>query len=270
MLAKDYKMAPLWKPELSAAGSKAALLAHKDGGKLNLWMPSATPEGNSAAALAMKNKGLSPQLDYGYTPDGKNRALLAATGALGRSRSTSVPSPGVPNYPDAANSAHNALNAATVANRPSTRQTNRDPERMSSEAMEAARVRHIGANVNKEMWSEKPPVEIELEEQRRQAALRASSVSMAKGMYEYQQRQAEAQQMSPAKMGQAAAVMSQARSSNDTAAPPDIKQQAMQYIHLQEAAHRLAEERLAKMDPDGAARYREHYGYSLNLSLIHI
>ena len=91
MKAKDYTMAPLWKPELSAAGSKAALLAHRDGGKLNLWMPSPTAEGHSAATQAMANKGLSPQIDYGYTADGRNKALLAATGALGRSRSQTTP-----------------------------------------------------------------------------------------------------------------------------------------------------------------------------------
>jgi len=265
MLAKDYKMAPLWQPELSAAGSKAALLAHKDGGKLNLWMPTPTAEGNSAANIALRNKGLSPQLDYGYTAEGRSKALMAATGAIDRSKSTKANPPPATNplYPDSANSAHNALNAATVANRPSTRQANPDSNRLGSEAMEAARVRHIGQNMPKEMWGEKPPVDIEVEEAKHQAALRASTISMAKGMYEYQQRHAAGQEMSPGQMGQAAAVMSHSRAPNDTTTP-DIRQQAVQYIHLQEAAHRLAEERLAKLDPDGAARYREHYGYSLH------
>ena len=261
MAAKDYKMAPLWHPELSAAGSKAALLAHKDGGKLDLWMPSPSAEGNSAATQALKNKSLSPQLDYGYTQDGRSKALMAATGAVGRSHSTVAPPTGPPIYPDAANSAHNALNAATVAHRPSTRQTNRDSDRLDSDAMEAARVKHIGQNLPREMWTEHPPVEIEVEEKRRQAALRASAISMAKGMYDYQQRHAEGQQSSPNRLGTAAAVTSSSRASDAPSA--DIKTQAMQYIHLQEAAHKLAQERLAKLDPDSETRYREHYGYSM-------
>ena len=106
MLAKDYKMAPLWQPELSAAGSKAALLA-AGGKKLDLWMPKPTAEGQSAAAQAVR-KNLSPQLDYGYTADGKNKALLAATGALGGSRSGSTPTQSGSSYPDASNSAPEA------------------------------------------------------------------------------------------------------------------------------------------------------------------
>ena len=67
MLAKDYKMKELWQPELSSAGSKAALIAARDGGKLDLWEPTASKEGNSAAVIAMRTKGLSPELDRGYT-----------------------------------------------------------------------------------------------------------------------------------------------------------------------------------------------------------
>ena len=114
-------MAPLWSPEASAAGSRAALLAHRDAGKSNLWMPEASADGNSAATIAMRKKGLSPEADYGYTQDGKKRALMAATGAVsGRRRAESSPIPvDLPSYPDSANSAQNALSAATIAHRPS-------------------------------------------------------------------------------------------------------------------------------------------------------
>ncbi|KAK4985443.1 Eisosome assembly protein [Elasticomyces elasticus] len=258
MLAKDYKMAPLWHPELSAAGSKAALLAHRDGGKLDLWMPTASAEGNSAAGLAMKNKGLSPQLDYGYTADGRKRALMAATDALGRSRSGSTPTPVAPAYPDSVNSAHNALNAATVAHRPS--QKVKDSNRYESDAMQAARVQNLGKNVSREMFTEHPPVAIEVEEKKHNAALHASAISMAKQMYDYQEKRNREAAATPDYTGQTAAVRSHARGAANTATP-DIKQQAMQYIHLQEAAQKLAAERLAKLNPDEASQYRSYYGY---------
>lgn len=119
MAAKDYKAPPLWHPEMSAAGSKAALMAAKEGGNVNIWRPEATQAGNSAASQAMRMKGLSPQIDYGYTADGSKKALLAATASMSGSRKRAGSSPIVnsPSYPDSANATGNALNAATVANR---------------------------------------------------------------------------------------------------------------------------------------------------------
>ncbi|KAL2354277.1 hypothetical protein BJ546DRAFT_78369 [Cryomyces antarcticus] len=262
MLAKDYKMAPLWKPELSAAGSKAALLAHKDGGKLEWWQPQDSEAGHSAADQAMRKKNLSPQLDYGYTEDGRKRALMAATGALsGRSRSGSTPTP-VALYPDQANAAHNALNAATMASRPST--TVKDSNRLDSPAMQAARVQNIGNNVPREMYTEHPPVAIEVEEKRHNEALRGAAISMAKKMYEVQQRRIDeasaAAALAPRGDGFAAAGKAHGR---QPSADQDVKQQAMQYIHLQEAAQKLAAERLAKLEPSEASKYRSHYGYTL-------
>ncbi|KAF2084139.1 hypothetical protein K490DRAFT_49881 [Saccharata proteae CBS 121410] len=260
LIAKDYKMAPMWQPELSAAGSKAALLAHRDGGKLDLWMPEASAEGNSAAGIALRNKTLSPQLDYGYTSTGKKNALTAATGAMagGRKRAGSTPAPAVPDYPDAANSAHNSLNAATVAHQPSMRASNH-PNRMSSAALESARITHAGANVPREMYGAAPPVALEVEEKRRQDALRASAISMAKKMYDTQQTHINAAAAGPSD-GQTGARTAHARQPS-TASTVDVKQQAMQYISLQEQAQKLAAERLAKLDPDEAAVFRSYYGY---------
>lgn len=265
MLAKDYKMAPLWKPELSAAGSKAALLAHRDGGKLDLWMPQASAEGNSAATIALSQKSTSPQLDYGYTDDGRKRALMAATGAISRSKSQKeTPAPVInPAYPDSKNSAHNALNAATVANKPSVRRAPQDSNAIDSDAMRAARVQNIGSNMDRQMFTERPPVEIELEEKRNQAALRASAVSMAKQMYasQEQKRKEDEALAHYTSVGTSAATAVHGRTSSSATAPPDMRQQALQYIHLQEAAQKLAQERLAKLDPDGVALYKAHYGY---------
>ncbi|KAG9720774.1 hypothetical protein KCU60_g18103, partial [Aureobasidium melanogenum] len=265
MAAKDYKMAPLWKPELSAAGSKAALLAHKDGPKLNLWQPEASAEGNSAAGLAMSKGNLGPKLDYGYTEDGHKKALMAATGALGKSQSTRTPPVEHPRYPDSANSAYNALNAATTANRPSSKSPAlQDSNNVDSDAMRAARVQNMGRNMPREMFGGAPPVDIEVEERRKQAALRASAISMAKQMYDQSEKRRRDQEAAEVqeRIGTSAATVSHNRApSVASTTQPDLRQQAVQYIHLQEAAQKLANERLAKMDPDGAARYRAHYGY---------
>lgn len=250
-------MAPLWKPEMSAAGSKAALLAHKDGGKLDLWMPKASADGHSAATLALAQKSTSPQLDYGYTEDGRKRAMMAATGAVSRSKSKSAAPPPVnhPAYPDSRNSVHNALNAATVANK-------QDSNRIDSDAMRAARVQNM-TNVDRQMYTEHPPVAIEREEKMHADALRASSVSMAKQMYtlaEKRRKDDEAAGLTGG-MGSSAATAVHGPTTSSSTAAPDMKQQALQYIHLQEAAQKLAQERLAKLEPDGAARYKMHYGY---------
>lgn len=259
LLAKDYRMQDLWQPEQSAAGSKAALLAHKDGPKLDLWEPSASDTGHSAAVLAMRAKGLSPELDRGYTPDGKSRALTAATLSVNRSSSSPKPTTKTgASYPDAENAGFNALNAATAVHRASTtKDKTNDPDGWDSEAMQAARVTNLGKNVgNREMWGERPPVKLERDEKEHNAALHASAVSMAKQMYEVQKRTALAHDAGAA--DGAGAAYARARPSEQS----DLKAEAMRYIHLQDAAHKLAQERLAKVDKDlEAAKYREYYGY---------
>jgi hypothetical protein len=264
VLAKDYKGREIVRPDgNSAAGSKAALLAHKKGADLNLWQPTASKDGHSAASLAMGNKNLSPQLDRGYTAQGKSNALLAATKSQRdtRQRAGSTPAPPPELYPDQANSARNALNAATASHRNSVRgpqqPTQTAAPQYSDPAMQAARIQNIGKNVAPEMWTERPPVEIELEEQRQKAALRASAVSMAKQMYEHQNRAVFSSD--PSGTAGASAAHSRAPAS---IAQPDLKQEALRYINLQDAAQKLAHERLAKMDKDlETTKYREHYGY---------
>lgn len=265
VLAKDYKGREIVRPEgNSAAGSRAALLAHQKGSDLNLWQPSASKDGNSAAALAMGNKTLSPQLDRGYTTQGKSNALLAATlsqkGNRPRAGSATTAPPSL--YPDQANSARNALSAATVSHRSSVQVPQAAPKspepEFSDPALQAARIQNIGKNVAPEMWGERPPVEIELEEQRQKAALRASAVSMAKQMYDYQNRTVLGSDPS----GAAGATAAQKRAPASQS-QPNLKEEAMRYIHLQDAAHKLASERLAKMDKNlETTKYREHYGYN--------
>jgi Eisosome protein 1 len=245
MLAKDYKMAPLWQPEASAAGSKAALLAAQAPGR-EWWQPTASKDGNSAAGIAMRNKNLSPQLDYGYTETGKNNSLLAARRSVkGRKRADSTPLP-VESYPDQRRAGQNALAAAYSA----------DSNKLGSDAMQAARVHNIGKNVAPEMFGEKPPIRMEVEEKRHQDALRASAISMAKQMYATQSVDDDGKvTMNTAR--------SAAHASQPAAGPEkDIKKQAMQYLTLQDAAQKLAAERLAKIDNQHEqAAFRDYYGY---------
>ena len=225
-----------------------------------MWIPEASADGNSAANIAMRKKGLSPEVDYGYTQDGKKRALMAATGAVsGRRRAESSPIPvDLPSYPDSANSAQNALSAATIAHRPLVN-VQKDSPRLGSGAVEAARVQH-SRGIPRAMYTEHPPVALEVEEQNRQNALRASAISMAKQMYEVQQRQIdEAAGRSPRSQGQSAATTAHGRQPFTT--DSSIKQQAMQYINLQEAAQKLAAERLVKIGTDHEAAFRSYYGY---------
>lgn len=263
MLAKDHKMKDLWEPHMSAAGSKAAVLAAKDGGKLDLWQPTASSAGNSAATLAMRNKGLSPEIDRGYTDTGRANSMLAATksqsNARQRAGSMPVKAP-PPAYPDSQNSGKNALNAAAVSHRASTRMA---PDGWSSDANQAARVKNM--HMNRDMFGEHPMVQPEVEEKQHQAALRASAVSMAKQMYEYQNRTGTGLGVgsddSSINDGTSGARTAHQRNQSSTS-QPDVKQEAIRYIHLQDAAHKLAQERLAKVEKERESeRYREYYGY---------
>lgn len=266
LLANDYKMKPLWQPEASAAGSKAALLAHKDkdNAKVHLWTPGPNSYGNSAATIAMGKKGASPQAASSSVNGSNSKALLAATGAVsnsGRKRAQSSPAP-TELYPDASNSARNALSAATIATSPSMRASKTNPTptlaRITSPAMEAARIQH--ARISKEMYTERPPVAIEVEEKKRQDALKASAISMAKKLYDVQQHHIEtATGTTPRSHAQTGATAAHGQQPGSSEA--DLKAQAMQYIGVQEAAQRLAAERLAKIEPDDSSNYRNYYGY---------
>ena len=260
ILAKDYKAPPLWHPELSSAGSKAALLAAKDGGNVNIWKPEASTDGNSAAGLAMRNKNLSPSLDYGYTADGSRRALLAATGAMsGRKRAGSSPIV-TSSYPDSANSTANALNAANVANKPSTRGNRSNLGRTDGLGSTSAIT-----NMGREMYTSHPPVAPEVEEKNRQAGLRAAAVSMAKQMYDVQQKSME-QEAGIGRSDSHFAANRVHRRQSSMSSTDEVFQATPQYANLQEAAQKLAAERLAKIhDRDESAAYRDYYGTNVPL-----
>jgi hypothetical protein len=112
------------------------------------------------------------------------------------------------------------------------------------------------------MYTEHPPVALEVDEKNHQNALRASAISMAKVMYDTQQRQQEksaGRSAAEAAQGRAGATIAhdKKRFSNEA----DIKEQARRYLFVQEAAQKLAAERLAKIDFDQSDSFRTYYGY---------
>ncbi|KXT03169.1 hypothetical protein AC579_6869 [Pseudocercospora musae] len=257
MLAKDYKMKELWQPEQSMAGSKAAVLAAGKGGKVDLWEAQATAAGQSAASLAFKNKGLSPQAYAGNTPEDKSKALQAATmsAKASRARAGSTPAPAPALYPDAHNAVPNALNAATVSHRNAVKVRPVNDGGWNDAANQAARIKN--SHMDPQLFTEHP--DIQTDEDRRQAALKASAISMAKKMYEKQNR--DAMLADPEGPG-AHHAGARAAARNEATAHPDVKQEALAYLSLQDQAHKLAAERLAKIDKNmEASRFREHYGY---------
>jgi len=244
-------MAPLWQPEQSTNGAKAALLAHRDGGKVEIWKPEASAWGNSAANQAFKKDragGLSPQLDYGHTALGRQGSLMAATGAMSTSRkraeSTPIPSAFVARYPDEANATANALSAATSASKNRKR---------TNVTWEGGAVPFT--TMSREMYTSNPPVAPEVDEQNRQATLHASAIAMAKQMYNHQQKQIDA-----ASAAHRGAMAAHHRRPSSVESTDEV--QPMRFNNLQEAAQKLAQERLAKLHDEHAKNreYRDYYG----------
>jgi hypothetical protein len=257
MLAKDYKMKPLWQPEQSTNGAKAAVLAHKEGGKVEIWKPEATTWGNSAANLAFQTErkgNLSPQVDYGYTELGRKGSLLAATGAMSasRKRADSTPVAIKELYPDEANATTNALKAATSVHRVPSNITTKPSYESSGGATTAA-----VTTMSREMYTANPPVLPA--EKNRADTLRASAVAMAQQMYKMQQKQIDDAANDTRGLGYSAATSAHGRRLSTSTTSGDV--QPMRFNSLQEAAQKLAQERLAKIHNDQfeAREYRDYY-----------
>ncbi|KAH7033301.1 uncharacterized protein B0I36DRAFT_321162, partial [Microdochium trichocladiopsis] len=234
-------MAPLWEPQASNHGAKAALLAAQGAKSTDAWKPAATADGQSAATMAFNSNASIPRH---MQTDNMQRhgSLHAAQGAIAnRQRAISTPSPR-PNYPDEANAASNALAAATRAHKPNGTPT----------------ATPVGGAVpyttmNRQMFTSNPPVKVETTDQNRADVLHASAVAMAKKMYNQQQKTVEARL--------AKAETSSFRDGDSD----DDEPQPMVFNSLQEAAYRQAQARLAKIHEDnkklrGTRDSQEYYG----------
>lgn len=247
-LAKDYKMPSAWQPHPSPAGSKtAAVLAAENAarGDRQSSSSSAMPAsiwGNSAANQAFAAGRNSPR---DSAPTGtmatldRQKSLRAARGAMAgstRPRSTSTPM----TYPDSANAAANALSAATIAHRPAGTAAQTGADAGASPI----------TKLDRQMYTSNPPVKPEVDDRNREAVLHASAVAMAKKMYSNQQKAFDAASHSIDQGG-----------SRPGSADSDIVR-PMQFNNLQEAAYRLAQERLAKLHEEHQRNrgYQDYYG----------
>ncbi|KAI9844071.1 MAG: hypothetical protein M1838_002327 [Thelocarpon superellum] len=232
--AKDYKSPAAWHPEGSAAGSRAALLAAREGGAVDVWPPGKSAWGNSAATQAMDSS---------------------------RRRADSNPGPRS-SYPDAANSAANALNAASRATSGSTHASTASTHTPSTMTIDAARIHNIAKrNISREMYTSHPPVAIEVEEKRKADTLRAAAVSMAKQMYSAQQKSLREAAQLQRSDSRSAATLVHARERSASSATDEESAAPMRFNSIEEAAKKLAAERLAKLHDEHAA-YRNYYGAS--------
>jgi len=257
MLAKDYKSAPAWQPEQSANGAKAAIFAHRDNGKVeSVHAATSSPWGHSAATQAFKRHGagsLSPKVDSGFTSLGRQGSLIAANGAMsqGRKRANTTPTkvPTIETYPDEARAASNALSAANSAHKG---KSHRDVSPAGGSSPYT--------NMSRNMFTSHPPVKLEVDEKKRQDTLHASAVAMAQGMFKQQQKQLDASTNLLSQRGAAAAARGRSSSISTIGDEP----QPMGFNNLQEAAHKLAQERLSKLHDEHSKNreYRDYYGNS--------
>ncbi|RMZ92680.1 hypothetical protein DV736_g112, partial [Chaetothyriales sp. CBS 134916] len=237
--AKDYELDPVWQPEMSAAGSKAAALAHRE--------PVESEHSSSPVIQALGKKSPPPP-----TPEPGGNALRAATGAMAESRRRAGSAPTKPQT----NQGDWALKAAASTHKFQTASelTSHDP------GLEAARIQNVAkSNVARQLYGSNPAVAIEVEERNRQAKLRASAVAMAQKMYAIQQShidEAKSARQSDSHLGAQAARNRAASEASSGSAPGDP---SPRYENLDEAARRLAQERLAKLH-DEQAEYRQYYG----------
>ncbi|KAI1404597.1 hypothetical protein F4819DRAFT_447298 [Hypoxylon fuscum] len=246
IMAKDYKLGPMWEPVSNPHSAKAALLASQSAMNTRTGRPTTTNSGYSAANMAFRSDRSVPRTTPANTLE-RQKSLLAAKGAMAsRQRALSTPVSIKESYPDEANAAANALSAATRAHRPVRSPT-------ASEISEnAGSVPYT--NMNRQMFTSRPPVQSEVDDQKRADVLHASALAMAKKMYNQQQK------MIDAKKAHNNATVSPEQADALSSISDDA--QPMQLTSLQDAAYKQAQARLAKMHEEHFKNreYQDYYG----------
>ncbi|KAI0897975.1 hypothetical protein F4806DRAFT_460718 [Annulohypoxylon nitens] len=245
LMAKDYKLPPPWEPVPSQHGAKAALLASQSAmGPSMSRRPTASDSGLYAANLAFKSDTSIASTANSVSLE-RRRSLLAARGAMAsRQRAKSSPVP-KESYPDEANAAANALSAATRAHRPLRSPT------LSEVSENAGSVPFT--NMNRQMFTSRPPVKPEVDDQKRADVLHASALAMAKKMFTQQQNMMDAKKAHHASTsGEHFDALS---SISDDTQPAHI-------TSLQDAAYKQAQARLARMHEEHFKdrEFQEYYG----------
>lgn len=259
-------MDPAWKPELSHAGSQAAMAAHKDTAPVDVWTAPETEDGASAATSAVQNKKSPPAItNREVSTDNRHKALLAATESMSRGRRRAESAPIRPSQPPPqASSAGWALKAAESSHQKKPSDA-APPVTAELSGFDAARVQNMARNnVSRQMYTSNPPVAIEVEEKNRQDTLRASALAMARKMYAIQQAQIDEAKGVHRSDSHYAAYTARRRAQSDAAnrAAATKDEPPPRYENLEEAARKLAHERLAKLH-DEHAEYRQYYGQQI-------
>ncbi len=218
----------------SGSGSKATSAAESAGRKDTRQTAPQSAWGSSAASQAFRTHAAQHSTDVAASD--RQWPPRAAKGAVGgpRLRSVSSPQPTREFHPDQISATSNALTAATTAHRPSIRPPVDDTGAVPYTTMD------------RQMFTANPPVKPEVDEQNRADVIHASAVAMAKRMYNQQQRTTNAAKQPG----------SVATSEAGTEPAP--------YVSLQEAAYKLAQDRLAKLREEHQRNreYHEYYGSS--------
>lgn len=160
-----------------------------------------------------------------------------------RPRSNTAPS-AKEGYPDEANAASNALKAAAAVHK---------APRQSTAVPKGGAVPFT--TMNRQMYTSHPPVKPEVEEQNREAQLHASALAMAQKMFTQQQKVIDQTKKAQGKSVRRTRSTTSLSSEEDEVRP-------MQFNNLQDAAYKLAHERLAKLHDSHLAdrEYQEYYG----------
>lgn len=256
LLAKGHRTAPQSPPARTDVGSRAAVLAasRKPDAPSTGSTPSSSNWGSSAANQAFRansTKGLAAPGSREIGPDG---SLRAAKDAMGRPRAFSSPGPKEAAHHLTESRSTNALTAATMAHK---RTTTADFNKATSSANSPSFM-----NMNRQMFTSNPPVKTSADEQKHNDVLHASAVAMAKRIYNNQQQKQQQQQRdadSAAKLAQ---------SGVDSNSPDTSSTSTPQFTNLQEAAYKLAQERLSKLqeEHDRTRNNQEYYGASSPVS----
>ncbi|KAH6840892.1 hypothetical protein B0I37DRAFT_226647 [Chaetomium sp. MPI-CAGE-AT-0009] len=180
----------------------------------------------------------------------RQNSMHAAKGAMegARPRARSSPQTASEKVPNPSSTEGYALSAATIAHRPSARAN-------TISTSETGAVPYT--TMDKQMFTSNPPVKPETDEKNRADVLHASAVAMAKRMYGQQHKiiddSVRAHTRSASFPGGDALSLA---SSQDEEQPP------VAYNSLQEAAYRLARERLAKLQEEHHRQrsLHEYYG----------
>jgi hypothetical protein len=221
---------------MSDFASVAAHLANTNRKNFQAHEAPPSPQARSAASPARPKPVhvQSPTRKPDSLSTASSKAALAAHSRQATSQSNSSLTRSAP--PDSPSANDKALRAATASFRANSRIISIAPE----------------------MLTEHPPLRMEREEKAHKAALHASAVSLAKQAYAIGQ----ARSLASTASGATSAAQIASAQSKHKAETPGIDQKPVQYLTLQDAAQRMANERLAKIgNGDKNAAFRDYYGY---------